>query len=344
MNLAWRRPDRDLLAGVGSGGYAPLRRAIASYLLTARAVRCEADQVIIVAGVQQGIALAAQALLDAGDRAWVEDPCYPGIKGALAGAGVVTVAVPVDGEGLDVKEGARRAGDARFVCVTPSHHYPLGVTMSLARRLELLDWAERHDAWILEDDYDSEFRYAGRPLASLQGLDRSGRVIYAGSFSKVMFPSLRLGYLVVPPALVDVFRKVRAALDDHPPSAVQPVLARFIDDGLFAAHVRRMRRLYAARQEALLRAADDHLTGLLEVPADDAGMHLVAWLNDGLAARMTDVEAARRASTHDVTAHPLTAFAAQAAMRPGLVLGYAAVPEDEIDAGARRLARALAPC
>ena len=341
MNVAWRRPGRELLAGVGPGGYAPLRRAIASYLLTARAVRCQADQVIVVAGVQQGIALAAQVLLDAGDKVWIEDPGYPGIKGAFAGAGTLTVAVPVDGEGLDIARGAKVAPGARFVCVTPSHHYPLGVTMSLARRLELLDWAERHDAWILEDDYDSEFRYAGRPLASLQGLDRSGRVIYAGSFSKVMFPSLRLGYLVVPPDLVDVFRRARAALDDHPPSAAQPVLARFIDDGLFAAHVRRMRKLYAARQEALLAAAEAHLGGLLDVRADEAGMHLVAWLTDQVRTRMGDREAARLALAHDVTVYPLTAFAERPDMRHGLVLGYAAVPEDEIAAGALRLARAL---
>ena len=341
LNLAWRRPARDLLAGVGPGGYAPLRAAIASYLWTARAVRCEPDQVIVVAGVQQGIALAAQVLLEDGDRAWVEDPCYPGIKGALAGAGVRTTAVAVDGEGLDVAEGERLQASARFVCVTPSHHYPLGVTMSLARRLELLNWAERHDAWILEDDYDSEFRYAGRPLASLQGLDRSGRVIYAGSFSKVMFPSLRLGYLVVPPALVEVFRRARAALDDHPPSVAQPALARFIGDGLFAAHVRRMRRLYAARQQALLDAAGRHLAGLLDVPADHAGLHLVAWLDDDVRSRMTDRQASARAGEIGVTTQPLTAFSERANMRHGLVLGYAAIPEDEIDADARRLAEAL---
>ena len=341
LNLAWRRPDRDLLATGGPGGYAPLRHAIASYLWTARAVRCDADQVIVVAGVQQGIALASHVLLDEGDKVWVEDPCYPGVRGALAGAGVEANAIPVDADGLDVKYGERHQPGARFVCVTPSHHYPLGTTMSLARRLELIDWAERNDAWILEDDYDSEFRYAGRPLASLQGLDRSGRVIYAGSFSKVMFPSLRLGYLVVPPGLVDKFRHVRSALDDHPSTIAQPALARFIDEGLFAAHVRRMRRLYAARQQALIDAARRHLAGLLDVPADDAGMHLVAWLDDDVRTRLTDREAAARALQHGVTAQALSSFASRTDMRHGLVLGYAAVPEDEIDAGARRLAEAL---
>jgi GntR family transcriptional regulator/MocR family aminotransferase len=341
MNTAWRRPGRELLAGVGPAGYAPLRAAIASYLWTARGVRCAADQVIVVAGAQHGIGLAGQVLLDAGDPVWVEDPCYPGVKGALAGAGVKTAAVPVDDEGLDVKAGEDLEPGARLVCVTPSHHYPLGVTMSLARRLELLDWADRHDAWILEDDYDSEFRYAGRPLAPLQGLDRSGRVIYVGTFSKVMFPSLRLGYLVVPEALVDPFRRVRAALDDHPPSAAQPALARFIDEGLFAAHVRRMRRLYGARQEALLAAAQRHWTGLLEVPADEAGMHLVGWLSEATASRMSDVEASALAAARDVDAQPLSRFASRPDMRNGLILGYAAVPEDEIEAGARRLASAL---
>ncbi|MEM7122412.1 MAG: PLP-dependent aminotransferase family protein [Pseudomonadota bacterium] len=341
LSLAWRRPDRTLLVGGDAGGYAPLRRAIAGYLWTARAVRCAPEQVIIVAGVQQGIRLTADALLDHGDQVWIEDPSYPGVRGALAGAGAATIAVTIDDQGIDVAAGERLAPGARLVCVTPSHHYPLGTTMSLGRRLELLDWAERNDAWILEDDYDSEFRYAGRPLASLQGLDRAGRVIYAGSFSKVMFPSLRLGYLVVPPGLVEVVRRVRAAVDDHPPSIAQPALARFIDDGLFAAHVRRMRRLYAARQECLLAAAKRQWSGLLEVQPDDAGMHLVAWLSNPVRRRMSDREAAALAFEHNVTTQPLSGFASRADLRHGLALGYAAIPEDEIEAGAARLAEAL---
>ncbi len=343
LNLAWRRPDRTLLVGNDPGGYAPLRRAIAAYLWTARAVRCTPEQVIIVAGAQQGIGLAANVLLDHGDPVWIEDPSYSGVRSALAGAGAKTVPIQVDGQGIDVAEGERQSPDARLVCVTPSHHFPLGITMSLGRRLELLDWAERRNAWILEDDYDSEFRYAGRPLASLQGLDRSGRVIYAGSFSKVMFPSLRLGYLVVPPGMVEVFRQVRTALDDHPPSIAQPALARFIDEGHFASHIRRMRRLYGARQEALLDAADRYWKGLLDVEPDDAGMHLVARLSNAVGRRMNDREASALAFDHNVTCQPLSGFAARTDLHQGLALGYAAIPEDEIEAGARRLAEALDP-
>ncbi len=343
LNLAWRRPDRALLVGNDPGGYAPLRRAIAGYLWTVRAVRCAPEQVVIVAGAQQGIGLAANVLLDHGDAVWIEDPSYSGVRSALAGAGVKTVAVQIDDQGIDVTEGEKRSPGARLVCVTPSHHFPLGVTMSLGRRLELLDWAERNDAWVLEDDYDSEFRYAGRPLASLQGLDRSGRVIYAGSFSKVMFPSLRLGYLVVPTGLVDVFRRVRSALDDHPPSIAQPALARFIEDGHFASHIRRMRRLYGARQEALLDAAARHWKGLLDVQSDDAGMHLVAWLSEEVRKRMSDREASALAFDHNVTTQPLSGFASRTDLRQGLALGYAAIPEEEIEAGALRLAEALSP-
>ena len=211
--------------------------------------------------------------------------------------------------------------------------------MSLQRRLALIDWAERRDGWILEDDYDSEFRYRGRPLASLQGLDRSGRVIYAGSFSKVMFPSLRLGYLVVPEHLIDTFLKVRAALDDHASLAAQPALARFMDEGHFTAHVRRMRRLYGARQEALLDAAGRHLAGLLTLAPDDAGMHLVGMLDDP---RRDDRDLAAQADDAGIATVALSSYATHAKVRPGLVLGYAGVNETEIARATQRLARVMA--
>ena len=223
----------------------PLREAIATYLREARAVRCEAGQVMVVSGSQHGLDLATRLLLDPGDRVWLEDPGYLGARGALMAAGARLVPVPVDGDGLDVARGLRAAPDARLAYVTPSHQYPLGVTMSLARRLALLEWAHARRAWIVEDDYDSEYRYTGRPLASLQGLDRHGRVIYVGTFSKVLFPALRLGYVVVPPALVDAFAAARGLVDRHPPSVTQAVLAEFIAEGSFARHVRRMRMRYA---------------------------------------------------------------------------------------------------
>lgn len=334
MGQAWRGPGVGTLALGAPAGLDALRAAIARYLAVARAVACSPDQVIVTSGIQQGIGLTCQSLLNRGDRAWVEDPGYPGVRGALAGAGVDTVPVLVDAEGLDIEAGKALAGDARLACVTPSHHYPLGTVMSLQRRLALIDWAERCDGWILEDDYDSEFRYRGRPLASLQGLDRSGRVIYAGSFSKVMFPSLRLGYLVVPEHLIDTFLKVRAALDDHASLTAQPALARFMEEGHFAAHVRRMRRLYGGRQEALLDAAGKHLDGLLTLAPDDAGMHLVGTLDD---AKRDDVALAAKADDAGIATVALSSYATSAAVRPGLVLGYAAVNEAEIMRAAKRL-------
>jgi GntR family transcriptional regulator/MocR family aminotransferase len=336
----WRRVPRQLLDYGDPAGYGPLREAIATYLGEARAVRCEASQVIVVTGAQQAVDLAARVLLDPGDTAWVEDPGYQGARGALVAAGIRLAPVPVDAEGLDVGRGARDAPGARLVYVTPSHQYPLGVTMSLQRRLALLEWASASGAWILEDDYDSEYRYAGRPLAALQGLDAAGRVIYAGTFSKVLFPALRLGYLVVPPDLVDAFVAARALADRHSPSVTQAALADFIDGGHFARHVRRTRALYAERQAALVGAARRALGGLLEVAPAEAGMHLMGWLPESV----DDRAATRAALAHEVDAPPLSAYRARPARRGergGLMLGYAAYTPREIDEACGRLGAAL---
>ena len=339
----WRRVPRQLLDYGDPAGHAPLREAIAAYLGEARAVRCEASQVIVVTGAQQAVDLAARVLLDPGDTAWVEDPGYQGARGALVAAGIRLAPVPVDEEGLDVRRGARGAPGARLVYVTPSHQYPLGVTMSLQRRLALLEWASASGAWILEDDYDSEYRYAGRPLAALQGLDTAGRVIYAGTFSKVLFPALRLGYLVVPPGLVDPFVAARALADRHSPSVTQAALADFIEGGHFARHVRRTRALYAERQAALVGAARGVLGGLLEVTPAEAGMHLMGWLPDGV----DDRAASCAALVHEVDAPPLSAYRARPdrggkrGERGGLMLGYAAYAPREIDEACARLALAL---
>ena len=336
----WRSPGG--LAGHGNpAGHPPLRAAIADYLGTARAVRCAPGQVVIVAGAQQAVALAAQILLDPGDEALIEEPGYAGLRGALTAAGLRVTPVPVDAEGIDIDRGAAVAPDARFVCVAPSHQYPLGMTMSLARRLALIGWARRQDAWIVEDDYDSEYRYAGRPLAALQGLDETGRVLYVGSFSKVLFPTLRLGYVVVPEDLVDAFCRARAALDDHPSMLAQPALAQFFAEGHFAAHVRRTRRLYAERQEALLDAAARHLDGLLEVAPDEAGMHLLAGLAPALAGRMDDRAAAERLAAAGVTATPLSDYYVGPPDRQGLLLGYAAFDARAIEDAAARARDAL---
>ena len=345
----WRRPPRDSLGYGEPAGYRPLRMAIAEHLRAYRAVRCTWEQIIIVSGSQQAIDLCARLLLDEGDEAWIEDPCYLGAKAALSANGARLVPVPVDEEGLDVASGETLAPDARLACVTPSHQYPTGATMSLARRLALLGWASRSDAWVVEDDYDGEFRYSGRPLSSLQGLDSSagGRVVYVGTFSKVLSPAFRMGYVVVPPGLVDAFEAARALVDRHPPVPEQAVLAEFVAEGHFARHLRRMRRLYAGRQQNLVEAAGAELAGLLEVRPSGAGLHLIGRLPDGI----DDAEVSERLAARGVEAPPLSAHRLSASGTPGLVLGYAAFDEMAIRKGVERLAAALptgvghrAPC
>ncbi len=343
LGRVWRRPPEALRRHGDHAGYEPLRRAIADYLRTARGLDCDWEQVLITSGAQQGLDLVARTLLDPGDRVWVENPGYRGLRGPLFAAGADAVPLPVDEEGISVVAGLECAAAARMAIVAPSHQYPLGVTMSLARRLELLAWAREADAWIVEDDYDSEYRYEGRPLSALQSLDDAdnGRVVYLGSFSKVMFPSLRLGYLVVPEDLIQPMARARGTLDDHPTAISQPALAAFISEGHFAAHVRRMRVLYAARQAVLLEEIARHLGGQLEVQPDEAGLHLVAHLSSDLAARMSDQEAAARAEAEGLSVSPLSDYYDGDADRQGLMLGYAAVPEEEIRLAVRKLAQAL---
>jgi len=309
------------LLGYGEpAGHRPLRQAIAAYLGAARAVRCSWEQIVVVSGSQQALDLAARVLLDPGDEAWVEDPGYAGARAALAGSGARVVPVQVDEEGLDVAAGETAAPGARLACVTPSHQYPSGVTMSLERRLALLEWADRAGAWVVEDDYDSEYRYSGRPLEALQGLDPSGDVVYVGTFSKVLSPGLRLGYLLAPPDLTGAFVAAREFTDRHPPQVEQAVLADFMAEGHFGRHVRRMRSLYAERRAALLESAERELAGLLDVVPAEAGMHLVGLLPEG----EDDREASRRAAAAGVEAPPLSAFSQAPSRAGGLVLGYAA--------------------
>ncbi|MBZ5576236.1 MAG: PLP-dependent aminotransferase family protein [Acidobacteriia bacterium] len=333
-----RHAPAALLTYGEPAGYRPLRQAIAEYLRAARGVRCSADQVIVTSGSQQALDLAARVLLDPGDAAWVEDPGYLGARAALLAAGVRCVPVPIDSEGLSVAAGEARAPNARLACVTPSHQYPLGVTMPLGRRMKLLDWARRSGAWIVEDDYDSEFRYAGRPLPALQGLDTAGRVVYTGTFSKVLLPALRLGYLVPPEPLVDAFVSARALADRHSPALEQALTAEFLSEGYFGRHVRRMRALYAERQEALVAAARNELAGLLEVEPAEAGLQLVGWLPKSL----SDRAVSERAAKAGIIAAPISAYAMQAKLRPGLRLGYAPVNPRQIRDGVLRLAAVLA--
>lgn len=333
----WRDPQRELLDYAPPAGYPGLREAIAEYLRNARAVKCEADQIIVVSGTQQGLDLCARLLLDPGDAVWMEDPGYLAARAALLGAGARIVPVPVDPEGLDVSEGERLCARARLVYASPSHQYPVGVTMTLRRRLALLEWASRSGAWIIEDDYDSDFRYSGRPLPALQGLDAEGRVIYIGTFSKVLFPSLRLGYLVVPRDIVPSFLSARAVFSRFCSSIDQAILCDFIRGGHFTRHIRRMRNLYAKRQSVLVQAAERELRNLLEVQPDSSGIHLIGWLPDGV----SDVEASAEADKEGVEAQALSAYAIQPLKRSGLVLGYAAFSEKQIREALHKLAVAV---
>jgi GntR family transcriptional regulator / MocR family aminotransferase len=333
----YRRPPRDLLSYADPAGYAPLRRAIAAHLGPARAVHCDAEQVLVLTSLQQGLDLIARVLLDPGDTAWMEDPGYPSARAAFQGAAVRLEPVPVDAEGLDVAAGSARCPNARLVYVTPSHQYPLGVTMSLSRRLALLDWARKAKAWVVEDDYDSEFRFSGRPISALQGLDRDGCVIYTGTFSKTLFPSLRLAYLVVPADLVEAFVAARTLVDRQTATLPQAVVADFLNEGHFIRHIRRMRTLYGARQEALVRAAKRELGGQLEVCPGETGLHVMGWLEQG----HDDEEVSRVAGAANVEARPLSSYCVERHERGGLMLGFGAYDSRQIHDGMRRLASAL---
>jgi GntR family transcriptional regulator/MocR family aminotransferase len=334
LNRHSRKPTRQLMAYGDAKGYVPLRQAIAEYLGAARAVRCEPSQVLVTTGSQQGLQLSAQVLLDANEQVWVEEPGYPGARRALMMAGVRLVPVPVDQEGLDVAEGIRRARSAHGVYITPSHQYPLGVTMTATRRMLLLHWAMRRGAWIIEDDYDSEYRLGGHPIASLQGLDTDARVIYVGTFSKVMFPALRLGYVVVPKDLVDAFSTARDATDQFSSTLYQAAMTDFIREGHFARHIRRMRMLYIQRRTALVEAIHKRMGDSLEVIGAEAGMHLVALLPPGV----SDVAISKRAADIGISAMPLSSCYANAPLRGGLILGYGGTDARQIHDGMRKLA------
>ncbi|KAA0678600.1 PLP-dependent aminotransferase family protein [Roseomonas genomospecies 6] len=313
-----QRPDPEMMGYGEPGGPAALRQAIARYLQTARAVRCEPEQVIVTAGAQQAIDLVLRVLLRPGDPVWLEDPCYPAVRAALEAAQVRIVPVPVDGQGLDVAAGVAASPDARLAYVTPSSHYPLGVVLPMARRMDLLAWARRSGAWVLEDDYDSEFRYAGRPLASLQGIDGGGRVIYVGTFSKVLFPGLRLGYAVLPPELVEPVLTMRRLTDWHPATLYTGVVTDFLEEGHFGPHLRRMRRRYMAARDALAEAIGAHLSPWMEAEVPDQGMKLIARLRPGLSDRAVEAVAAR----HGIAVRPVSPMHIAAPPLQGLMLGF----------------------
>jgi GntR family transcriptional regulator/MocR family aminotransferase len=320
-------------------GSEDLRDAVCSYLRTARGVLCGPEQVMIVAGSQQALAISAQVLLDHGTPVWVEEPGYWLTQSVLNLAGARTIPVPVDSEGLDVAAGIKRCRNARAVYVAPSHQYPLGATMSASRRLQLLEWADRSGSWIIEDDYDSEYRYGTMPIASLQGLDCNSRVIYIGTFSKVLFPSLRTGYMVIPPDLVDRFLKVRQALDITHPILYQAVLTDFIRQGHFARHLRRMRLVYGERRTALVNSLQREFDTGLEVLGTQAGLHLVVTLPPGF----HDQEIAARAAQQKLWLWPLSPTYLTKQVRQGFVLGFGGTKAEDIPEAVHRLKNLLTP-
>jgi GntR family transcriptional regulator/MocR family aminotransferase len=334
---SWRQPELTHSVGGDAGGDPALRAAIAEYLREARGIACDPDHVLVVTGIRQALDLTCRLLLDAGDAVWMENPGYPGLRAVLAANGANILPVPVDEEGIDVAAGVARAPRARLVCVAPSHQYPLGVTLSLQRRLMLLDWARGAKAWVIEDDYDSEYRYAGRPLAALKSLDADHRVIYVGTLSKLLFPSLRLGYLIAPPQLAEPFRRLRAALDDQPSMVAQPALAELFRSGHLAAHVRKMRQAYAARQRVVLEAAARHLPGLVALVPDEAGLHLVGKLS-GRLRRREDAALVQSAQKEGIVLSALSGYDALGNGPRGLMFGYAAAREEMVDPAMRKLA------
>jgi GntR family transcriptional regulator / MocR family aminotransferase len=344
----WRRLGNRLRAkGPGApAGYAdplgalPLREAIAGYVRKSRSVRCEPGQVIVTSGTQQGLFIACQVLLGSRDQAWVENPAYRGVTAILESTGHrdAMVRVPVDAEGIDVEAGIRMAPHARAAFVTPSHQYPLGMPMSMARRNALLAWARANHAWVVEDDYDSELRYQGYPFPSLQGLDPE-RVVYLGTFSKILFPSLRAGYVIVPDDLVDAFCGARVLMDRHPPNADQHVLAAFMAEGHLERHIRRVRNVYADHRIQLMETLDALLPkDQAWLEPGDQGMHLVLWLAEDVDDRAV-VELAAQAG---VSVRAVSPMFAPGTGRPGLVLGFGGFSNAQMKAAAQRLAAVIA--
>ncbi|MAB12877.1 PLP-dependent aminotransferase family protein [Parvibaculum sp.] len=332
-----RDPRHDLFGYEVDKGHKGLRRAIADYAAADRGVVCAPEQVIVTAGAQAALDLAIRMLIDPGDKVWMEDPGYLGARGALMSAEADIRPVEVDGNGMDVEAAIATLPPPRLAYVTASHQFPMGATLSLPRRLALIEHVAQSGGYILEDDYDSEFRFAGRPIASLQGLDRGDTVIYMGTLAKTLFPAIRIGYLIVPPALAEPF-SVAIRLTGHiPPASLQAALAEFIEEGHFGAHVRRVRQVYARRRAILLEELDTTLARWLRPAPGEGGLQLAALLPPGA----DDAKAAAAARRADIHATALSAYRLAPGGRPGLHMGYAGVPDDALRKGARTLATVL---
>jgi GntR family transcriptional regulator / MocR family aminotransferase len=338
LSAKYLRSSRDDIMGYGDPNGSPqLRRALATHLRANRGIVCDPEQLFIVGGAQQAFHLIGSTLLNPGEKVWFENPGAIGARNSLIATGADLVPVPVDAQGLCVEEGLRLSPQFRLAFVTPSHQQPLGSVMSLERRFALLHAAERAGAWVIEDDYDGEFFFGNRMPPTLKSVDTTGLVIYVGTFSKSLFPALRLGYLMAPPALVDTFKAIMSKFLQGVPSQTQGVVAEFIDEGHFSAHVRRMRHVYLERQEALLDAARRRLTGLLDVLPTHSGLHTVGYLP----ASISETAVAQDADQRQITASPIGRFALSPVAVNGLVLGFGGVTPKLIDAGAQVLAEVL---
>jgi GntR family transcriptional regulator/MocR family aminotransferase len=340
----WERLRAQILAKKGANllrygsnrGDTDLRKALCAYLCDFRGANCHPDQILIVAGMQQAMLIAALATLDPNDSAWIEDPGFHQARKVFALAGAKIVPRPVDQEGIVIDAAPRRSAP-KLIYVTPSHQFPLGVTMSLKRRKDLLDFAQKRGAYVLEDDYNAEFRFSGPPLPCLQGLDQGGRVIYAGTMSKILYPSLRLGYLLVPAPLADAVAKLRTVIDQHSPTIDQATLARFIDEGFYLSHVRRMRKVYAERRAFFVQLFNRLLGDRFKLDIADAGLHALAWFR-----YPEDVSLLQRLQPNlGVKISSLSFFCIEAKLPPALALGFAAWSPAQIREGLTRLARAL---
>ncbi|AOZ03849.1 DNA-binding protein [Cupriavidus sp. USMAHM13] len=339
LNKVWRAPRPELLTYAHNGGYPPLKRVLAEHLRLVRSVRCEPDQIILTTGIHQAIDLIGRLLADPGDKAWMEDPGYWGTRSLLTNAGIETLPVPVDQEGI-APDAAMLQDPPRFIFVTPSHQYPLGMVMSLPRRRMLLEYARQRGAWLVEDDYDSEFRFEGRPLASLQGLDEHDRVIYMGTFSKTLFPGLRMGFMVLPKPLAPHFATAQSELFREGQLVQQAVLAEFIEEGHYATHIRRMRQRYAQRQGLLREAIATRFGADWPTSTHEAGLHMVMHLPAGT----DDLGISMAARTQGLSARPLSRYYSDTSTpQQGLLLGYACVPEETIGPAFHKLAEVIEP-
>lgn len=345
---SWSRIMRPIVSQLAPNGIArcpaegaiELREEVARYLASNRGVSCSPEQVLIISGTRQALTLIMMALANPGDRGWVEDPGYPGISRVFDLFRVGTAPVPIDAQGIVVKSGLERAPDAKFAYVTPARQAPLGHTMSIRRRIELLNWAYANDAFLLEDDYDGEYRFGGHPAPSLQSLDPDGRVFYFGTFSKTVLPSLGIGYLVVPTRYVDIFRNLLDAITRPPSLATQLTMAEFMASGLFEAHIRKMRTLYLSRQNALNTVLKDVIPDLLETEILNAGLHLMGHLPE----TYDDAQVARRAKDLGLLPRPLSDYTHQERLRPGLLIGFSNIQEEAMPRAARVLRRAIEDC